>query len=273
MTDVAAPEITLPDAEGRRFGWRPPTAQQATHFANRFAFQLAEPLFLPASADLRGDCPPVYDQGGFSACTANAVAAMIHYFRIKDGLADLGIPSRMFIYWFERLSTGDEGSDAGGSIGSAMAVASAQGYCSEAQWPYDQANLLVAPGEAATGAAAHHRIGAPVPLSSLGQIKSALSQGQPVAFGLSLYNSFYEADLNQGIVPMPDTTQVCVKHAGLFVGYNDAIQRLIMRNSWGLQTSTGRPCGDQGYYYLPYAYIAPNLSTDYWTLGSIQDLP
>jgi C1A family cysteine protease len=50
-------------------------------------------------------------------------------------------------------------------------------------------------------------------------------------------------------------------HAVVAVGYNDAQQRFLVRNSWG----TG--WGKKGYFTMPYAYLTdPNLSDDFWTI-------
>jgi C1A family cysteine protease len=50
-------------------------------------------------------------------------------------------------------------------------------------------------------------------------------------------------------------------HAVLAVGYDDTTQHFIVRNSWGADW------GDQGYFTIPYAYLADrNLSDDFWTV-------
>jgi dCTP deaminase len=57
--------------------------------------------------------------------------------------------------------------------------------------------------------------------------------------------------------------------AGVFahncvVGYNDATQRFIVRNSWGLW-------GDKGYCYMPYSYLCNmQLADDFWTATFIE---
>jgi C1A family cysteine protease len=50
-------------------------------------------------------------------------------------------------------------------------------------------------------------------------------------------------------------------HAVLAVGYDDASQTFLVRNSWG----TG--WGMAGYFSMPYTYlIQPGLSEDLWTI-------
>jgi C1A family cysteine protease len=45
------------------------------------------------------------------------------------------------------------------------------------------------------------------------------------------------------------------------VGYDDANQWFLVRNSWGASW------GMKGYFTLPYSYlIQPGLSSDFWTI-------
>jgi len=45
------------------------------------------------------------------------------------------------------------------------------------------------------------------------------------------------------------------------VGYDDKIQRFVVRNSWGIKW------GMKGYFTMPYEYLADrNLSDDFWTI-------
>ena len=57
---------------------------------------------LPASVDLRAQCPPVYDQGQLGSCTANAIAGAIEFDQRKEKLTEPFTPSRLFIYYNER---------------------------------------------------------------------------------------------------------------------------------------------------------------------------
>jgi hypothetical protein len=45
---------------------------------------------LPPSADLRGTCPPVYDQEQIGSCTANAIGAAFEFETTKQGLPGWG---------------------------------------------------------------------------------------------------------------------------------------------------------------------------------------
>src|SRR5215469_2828547 len=58
---------------------------------------------LPPIVDLRPNCPPVYDQGQLGSCTANAIGAAVQFDREKQKLTPDFVPSRLFIYYGERL--------------------------------------------------------------------------------------------------------------------------------------------------------------------------
>jgi hypothetical protein len=66
---------------------------------------------LPAFADLRRHCPPVYDQLHLNSCSANAIAAALRYLELKEGRPDVSSPSRLFIYYNERVLAGAVGTN------------------------------------------------------------------------------------------------------------------------------------------------------------------
>jgi len=68
-------------------------------------------------------------------------------------------------------------------------------------------------------------------------------------FGITVYESFESAAVSKtGKMPMPKPSEkVLGGHAVLAVGYDDAAQRFIVRNSWG------KGWGVQGYFTMPYA--------------------
>src|SRR2546422_117422 len=158
-----------------RYGWIPDLPDDRDHL---YAAPPAILGALPASTDLRTQCPPVYDQGMLGSCTANAIGGAIEFDRLKQSLADF-VPSRPFI------------------------------------------------------------------------------------FGFTVYESFESPSVAQtGHAPMPGPTERAVGgHAVMAVGYDEASQTFLARNSWG------EAWGIAGYFTMPYTYLVqPGLASDLWTI-------
>ena len=220
---------------------------------------------LPQSVDLRSACPPVFDQGDLGSCTANAGVAA----RMMLG----GIPvmlSRLFLYYRERELEGTTGEDSGATMRSICAALRKYGVCRSALWPYDVSRYAERPDLAADFDALGYRIAAYRTFDSASgpdevqQMRQYLaSQKQPVLAGVYVYSSFESAAAAQtGVIPLPDvrTQTLLGGHALLFVGYDDAKQWFIFRNSWGAAW------GDGGYGYMPYAYVLGGFAYDFWVL-------
>ncbi len=91
---------------------------------------------LPDSVDLTPPFP-VYNQGKIGSCTANALAGAIQFDRYKLGLNPGFIPSRLFIYYNERVIEGDVANDGGAQLRDGIKTLQQQGVCPETEWPYD----------------------------------------------------------------------------------------------------------------------------------------
>lgn len=220
---------------------------------------------LPTKIDLRDLCPPVYDQAGLGTSTICAVlsAYQLNQKRILSG--DLIIPSRLFTYYNTRISHNSVDRDSGCSIRDCLKTINKYGLCSESIWPYDPANLFNKPltlcYEKSIGknTLTFHRI-----IQIHDQIKSALADGQPIIFGMSIFPSFLNKNVaDTGIVPMPDPNEAILGgHSALLVGYDDDESYWIVLTSWG------EKFGDKGFLYLPYDYFfkEKKFVTDLWVL-------
>ena len=247
------------------YGWIPDLPDQRD-------FQYAVPLpvigALPASADLTSACPPVYDQGQLGSCTANAIAGALEFDHMKQNLSPVFVPSRLFIYYNERVIEGTVNADSGAQLRDGMKSVGTQGVCSEDMWPYNIANFQEQPTNDCYQVALQHKaILYQRVTRDLSQMKGCLASGYPFVFGFTVYESF-ESDqvAKTGNAPMPQPGENTLGgHAVLAVGYDDANQWFIARNSWG----TG--WGMQGYFTLPYTYLtSPSLSSDFWTVRVVQ---
>ncbi|HTV75875.1 MAG TPA: C1 family peptidase, partial [Candidatus Baltobacteraceae bacterium] len=93
--------------------------------------------------------------------------------------------------------------------------------------------------------------------------KGCLASGYPFVFGFTVYESFESAQVARtGHASLPKSGEQSIGgHAVMCVGYDDAKQWFIVRNSWGPNW------GMKGYFTLPYVYLtATNLASDFWTI-------
>jgi C1A family cysteine protease len=178
------------------------------------------------------------------------------------------VPSRLFIYYNERVIEGTVTSDSGAQIRDGIKTINKQGVCPEADWPYDIAKFAVKPPASAYQVAAKNESVNYQRISRmLAQMKGCLAEGYPWAFGFTVYSSFESQTVAQtGMVPIPSPgEQVMGGHAVLCVGYDDSQQRFIARNSWG------PGWGIKGYFMMPYAYLLDeNLSDDFWRVRQVK---
>lgn len=246
-----------------RYGWIPDLPD---HRDLHYSAPSATVGRLPASVDLRPQCPPVYDQGDLGSCTANAIAGVLEFDELRAGSQTSWTPSRLFIYYNERLLEGTEASDGGAQLRDGIKVVVSEGVCPETAWPYVVSRFAERPPESAYQEARRDRVSSYQRLTqTLVQLKACLAEGFPFVFGFTVFTSM-ESDIvsRDGFIPLPQPGDSLLGgHAVACVGYDDRHHYFIIRNSWGAHW------GDEGYGYLPYAYaLDPGLSADYWTIRS-----
>jgi len=248
-----------------RYGWLPDLPD---HRDRLYAAPMEIAGALPAKADLRAQCPPVYDQGQLGSCTANAIAGAIQFDRMKQMLSPVFTPSRLFIYYNERVIEHSIDSDSGAQIRDGIKSIGKQGDCPETEWPYVIARFKTKPPKKCYAdarkykAVLYQRV-----TQTLGQLKGCVVSGWPFVFGFTVYEGFESATVAKtGHASLPKSgEQVIGGHAVVGVGYDDAKQWFIIRNSWG-----GR-WGMAGYFTLPYAYLTDeNLASDFWTIRVVK---
>ena len=253
----------------QRYGWIPDLPDHRDH-----SFAVAAHVIekISANVDLRGQCPDVYDQGQLGSCTACAIAGAIEFDKLKQGMTHVTTPSRLFIYYNERVMEGTVNSDSGAQIRDGIKSVATQGDCSESDggsaWPYDTSKFAVQPPQSCYDDAVKHRAVLYQSVDqNLADMKGCLASGYPFVFGFTVYASFETDEVARtGNVPMPGFGENPVGgHAVLAVGYDDEDRLFICRNSWSDKW------GDAGYFYMPYAYLLDdNLSDDFWTIRIVQ---
>jgi C1A family cysteine protease len=214
--------------------------------------------------DLTPQCPPVYDQGQLGSCTANSIGAAVEFEQMKQKLAEIFVPARLFIYYNERVMEGTVDSDGGAQIRDGIKSVANQGVCPETEWPYNIAKFKTKPPKKCYVDALKHRVVLyQRATQTLNQLRGCLASGYPFVFGFTVYESFESpAVAKSGHAPMPMPSEKAIGgHAVMAAGYNDSKQWFIIRNSWG------PGWGMKGYFTLPYAYVTDaQLADDFWTI-------
>ena len=251
-------------------GWRPDTPDHRDRrYGSIRPSTLIAPVY-PASVSLRSQMPPIFNQEETSSCTAFAISAVLNFNRIKTKETPQFRPSELFNYYKERLEEGTIKEDAGAEIRTGMKVVNKYGFCSHRNWPFVAAKLKNKPSARAYMAGTLYKTAEYYRLnnSNINDLKACLVSGNPFIFGYSTYESSGAADTNGGIIPMPSTNEKALGgHAIICCGYDDEKKLFQLHNSWGTE------CGDKGYYYLPYDYMATtDLCDDFWTIRSIKEI-
>jgi C1A family cysteine protease len=227
---------------------------------------------LPPSVDLRKWCSPVEDQGQLGSCTANAGAGLMEYFE-RRGFGKHLDASRLFLYKTTRDLLGWKG-DQGAYLRSTMKSLVLFGMPPERYWPYHIEKFDEEPTTFCYAFAQNYKsvryyrldpAGAP-PSKALTNVRESLAAGLPCMFGFSVYSSM-PGKGEGGDIPFPRPgDRLEGGHAVVAVGYDDGRKigknkgALRIRNSWG------KDWGEQGYGWLPYAYVEQELADDFWTL-------
>ncbi len=218
------------------------------------------------SVDLRPKFTKIKNQGQQGSCLAFTLTSIFEY------VMKLNRPqnpeewdlSEAFLYYNARNidSTGDLSAqtDTGSRFKPAIESLKRYGIALETVCRYDDKEYDKKPSQEAYDDAAKRKVVMAMNVrQQVDDIKSALVDGCPVAGSFVLTKSFF--DMKGGYVTMPDDEEIAASeqpeneqhkhghHAMVIVGFSDELKAFIVRNSWG------EDWGEQGYCFMPYAYI------------------
>ena len=246
------------------YGWLP---DRPDYRDKLYAAIVAPPKKLPASVDLRATCSGVENQGQLGSCTANALVGNLEFLERKAGQPAVNL-SRLFVYYNERALEGTVNEDSGAFLRDGIKTLVKQGVCTEAKWPYTISKFALKPPAACFKQALAHQALSYHRILTLKEMKTCLAEGYPFVFGFTVYDGFEsDAVAKTGQVDLPKPAEKAIGgHAVMAVGYNDATQRFLIRNSWDIDW------GMKGYFTMPYDYVAnTSLADDFWTIRSFEN--
>lgn len=233
---------------------------------------------LSSSIDLRQWCSPVENQGQIGSCTAQAGIGLVEYYEKRAFNKHIDA-SALFLYKITRNILqwkGDTGAFCRTTIGALVLF----GVPPERYWRYIPEKFDDEPPAFCYSYAQNYqtityfRFDPPgTPKDQLiERIKRFLKAGYPSIFGFTVYSSIQQAT-SDGKIPFPEPGERQVGgHAIVAVGYDDNLNiknepagtettgALRIRNSWGSKW------GDNGYGWLPFAYVERGLAIDFWTI-------
>lgn len=224
---------------------------------------------IPSKVDLRSNDSPIFNQGSLGSCTGQATAGA-YIFNLKKQNEEIFTPSRLFIYYNGRKAINTTKQDSGAMLRDCIKSVNVDGVCNEELWPYDITRFSRKPRRKCYRQARNHQsISYSRVPRSLDSFKSCLAAGLPFVFGYTVYESFMTREMaNTGMMPWPNKDEKRYGgHAVCAVGYDDDLEggRFIVRNSWGEEW------GDNGYFYMPYAYLTTKgLADDFWVIQTVE---
>jgi hypothetical protein len=218
-------------------------------------------------------------------CTANAIGAAYEFSEIKQNEKNEFIPSRLFLYYFERLVEGSVLQDAGAQLYDGISVIKRLGICPEVSpegsnipenvcWPYDTKKFAQKPPmECIFFARKHRAIEAVRVQQTLSQLKQCLIEGYPICFGFMVFPSFMGEDIaKDGLMHMPQPGEQMVGgHAVLIAGIDTEKQVYDQKGAFLVRNSWGPGWGEGGYFWMPIKYVLDlNLCADFWVVTKIE---
>lgn len=200
--------------------------------------------------DMSASLGSIRDQGNRGTCLAFAATAA--HERSRRAQPDGGSPlGEEILYWACKQHDGD--TEPGTYPTTMASVLPSHGQSAALLWPYDGArddrDASYIPPDAAVEPSALRRGSLRQIAVSPAAICPALEGGDVVILALELWERFFHAP--DGACGIPTSTDLLGDgHAVAAVGFDDASDELIIRNSWGTTWGAG------GHGRLPYPALA-----------------
>jgi len=242
----------------------PQEMQRLSAERDRFALQektlLTAMVGAPAAVDWRNKggnwVTPVKDQGGCGSCVSFCSCSTIESaVRIK-----LGNPSYAIDLSEGFLQFCGGGSCGGWGLTSGLDFAKSTGVTDEACMPYVATDMNCAASRCANWATRLTKIKSYTGYASMDARKNAIATLGPVLAGMAVYTDFGFSGAN--VYRKTSTATLRGYHCICVVGYDDAQQCWILKNSWGASWA------DNGYVKVGYGQADLLIDTS-WSFYSV----
>jgi C1A family cysteine protease len=219
--------------------------------------------------------PEAFFQEELGACTSNAISGAIKYNLQKQNAKEIFTPSRLFIYYNERMLEGTVLVDSGAQIRDGIKSVARWGACDEKLWPYDIRDFKKKPSFRCYVEAKQHQAIEYTRLNqNLLELKNVIASDFVFVFGFSVYQGF-EGDeaAKNGVLSYPKPGESSLGgHCCFCFGFDDNYEfpdgnkgAFYVRNSWG------DSWGKHGNFLMPYSYMLnEDLAADFWTIKMME---
>jgi C1A family cysteine protease len=256
------------------YGWHPDLPDHRDRIYN-LEERILKSVELDPVFSLRGEMPEVYDQGQLGSCTANGVGAVLEHGQMVQGQGAV-TPSRLFIYYGERVIEGTVPTDAGAQVRDGIKVVASEGAPpEEPDWPYDISQFAQKPSPKAYEDAKNHvaieylRI---EPGAGGDPIRTALAAKAPVVFGFSVPSRFESPEWTAAseVLPLPEPTEQAIGgHCVVAIGWDFSRTRFPGVDAFEIRNSWGPGWGDRGHFWMDARWLTEpsrSLSSDFWVI-------
>ena len=200
---------------------------------------------LPVRASTKDGFPKVYCQH-YGDCTANAALAAddFYYHAPKGGKR---VPSTVFTYYNCKADDKDLKEDDGSTVELALKEVRKRGACNSKVWPNDMPWNEKPSAEAYENGLKGHEITTFHRIKNFVYLKRAIADGYPVPGCVQWAFKSIDENFVLNNPTKEDLKTIDLWHAVVFVGYDDELKLIEIRNSWG------EDWGDDGYGFITYA--------------------
>ncbi|MDQ3699795.1 MAG: C1 family peptidase, partial [Chloroflexota bacterium] len=224
----------------------PEERQQLAAEYQRLAAQESQTLAFgaPAAVDWRNNggnfVSPVKDQGGCGSCVAFCTCA------VMESAAKIKLANAAYAIDLSEgfLQFCGGGSCGGWGLTSGLDAAQSMGVTDEACMPYQATDMNCATSRCSDWANRLTKISSYTGYATMDARKNAIANVGPLLAGMAVYNDFFA--YNSGVYVKTAGATLAGYHCITCVGYDDAQQCWILKNSWG----TG--WGDGGFVRIGY---------------------